>query len=764
MIRISVTFRIRFNNQIIPGHHKMQTVRLSTALSCALLLSASPVANAQQEYPGPGADPLDNVTIIGHRRDLADVPGSAHLVNHEELQAFMQADVMRVLRTVPGVYVQEEEGFGLRPNIGIRGSGLDRSARIALLEDGVLIAPAPYSAPAAYYFPTQRRIHALEVLKGPAAISVGPRTTGGAINLISTPIPDTSDGIAGNVDLRLGQHETADAHFNFGHRGSRFSWLLETVQAESDGFKSIDGPSGQDTGYDIEDYMVKLQFDSDPASPLYQSLRIKAGYTDQASDETYLGLTDADFAVDPNRRYAASAGDLFESEHEQFQATYVFDPQSNWRAEVTAYRNNFARDWFKLDSVNGAGIGDILDDPEGFASEFAWLTGADSPIDAIVKRHNNREYYAQGVQAEVTFDLGFGNTAMALTTGIRVHEDEEDRLHRDDRFRMEDSQLIQTSAGAPGSASNRLSSAEAKALFVETEIRHGAWILTPGARFEDIDMTRRDYASTDPARALGPTQVRNNSASVFIPGMGALYRLDDNWRLLAGVHKGFNPPAPGSSASEEESLNVEFGARYASDRFQFESIYFLNDYDNLVGTVTASTGGSSQIGDQFDGGEVTVQGLELSADYGWTNLGGRGLDLPLSLKYTWTTEAEFNNAFESEFEPWGDVQVGDDLPYIPEHQLRAAGGLETQTWNINLAANYVGKMRTVAGQGPHLETETVDSHVVWDLLARWRFTESLSTYVKLDNVFDETYVAARRPAGVRPGLERTAYVGLSFSL
>jgi Fe(3+) dicitrate transport protein len=140
----------------------------------------------------------------------------------------------------------------------------------------------------------------------------------------------------------------------------------------------------------------------------------------------------------------------------------------------------------------------------------------------------------------------------------------------------------------------------------------------------------------------------------------------------------------------------------------------------------------------------------------------------VSLQYTWTAEAEFNNAFESDFEPWGDVQIGDELPYIPEHQLRVAAGLENETrgmnWGINLAANYVGRMRTVAGKGPYIETETVDSHVVWDLLARWHFTESLSSYLKVDNLFDETYVAARRPAGVRPGLERTAYVGLSFSL
>ena len=168
-----------------------------------------------------------------------------------------------MLRTVPGVYLQEEDGFGLRPNIGIRGSGLDRSARIALLEDGVLIAPAPYSAPSAYYFPTQRRMNALEVLKGPASVAIGPRTTGGAINLISTPIPDDLAVMPTCVAARTAH----DAHLHAGDRGKRVSWLVETVQADSDGFKTIDGPVGGDTGYDLEDYVVKLQLDSDPRNP-----------------------------------------------------------------------------------------------------------------------------------------------------------------------------------------------------------------------------------------------------------------------------------------------------------------------------------------------------------------------------------------------------------------------------------------------------------------------------------------------------------------
>ena len=158
------------------------------------------------------------------------------------------------------------------------------------------------------------------------------------------------------------------------------------------------------TGFDIEDYLVKLQLDSDPRSGLYQSLRVKAGRTDQDSHETYLGLTEADFWRNPNRRYAASAGDLFMGQHEQLQATYVFDPEKHWRGEITAYRNEFARNWFKLQSVSGVGISSVLDEPDIYADEFSYLTGTTSPDDAIVKRHNNRGYLSEGVQAQMTWE------------------------------------------------------------------------------------------------------------------------------------------------------------------------------------------------------------------------------------------------------------------------------------------------------------------------------------------------------------------------
>ena len=728
--------------------------------SLLLLAALLPAAAIADDSAGGGevVEPIDVVTIIGRKADAADVPGSAHIVDSETLATFEQSDILRVLRSVPGVYVQEEEGYGLRPNIGIRGSGLDRSARIALLEDGVLIAPAPYAASSAYYFPTQRRMSAVEVLKGPASVPVGPRTTGGAVNLVSTPVPD---GRSLNLDIRGGENGALDAHVNVGDSGERVSWLLETVQSQSDGFKTIGGPVGGDTGFDLQDYVLKVRVDNDAESEVRHSLSAKVGYTEQHSDETYLGLTRNDFDADPYRRYAASANDRFASEHDQFQLSYTIDPGSDWRGTVTAYRNNFERNWYKLQSVGGESLGAVLDDPATFADEYDYLTGTSSPDDALQLRANNRSYYSQGVQGRVEWDLGVGAADVLLNTGFRIHEDEEDRFQHQDGYRMDDGRLVLTTAGSGGSQTNRVSGADVRAAFVNAELRAGRWILTPGVRYEHIDLERIDYSTADPSRAAGPTRVRRNSVSVMIPGIGALYRLNPEWRLLAGVHKGYNPPAPGSTADAEESVNVEAGVRFDNTRFSVEAIAFVNDYGNLVGTVTESTGGGGQVGDQFDGGEALVRGIEFSL--GASPAVGAWV-VPIDLRYTWTGKAEFQNAFDSDYGPWGEVGSGDELPYIPEHQLRAMTGIESGHFRFNVAATYVDAMRIRAGHEDIDSASGIASHVVWDALGSWQFSESMSVYVKLDNAFDRRYVAAQRPSGYRPGLPRTAYLGFTLAL
>ena len=163
-------------------------------------VATQPVSQQAAADPAPTPILFDKLTVTGGPDRALEIPGSATYLSKETLEQQTYTDIHRILRQVPGVNIQEEDGYGLRPNIGMRGTGVERSDKITLLEDGILIAPAPYAAPAAYYFPTVGRMEGIEVRKGSTAIRQGPYTTGGALNLLSTTIPSE---FGGRVDFAL---------------------------------------------------------------------------------------------------------------------------------------------------------------------------------------------------------------------------------------------------------------------------------------------------------------------------------------------------------------------------------------------------------------------------------------------------------------------------------------------------------------------------------------------------------------------------------
>jgi Fe(3+) dicitrate transport protein len=700
----------------------------------------------------------ERVSVVGESAEAGEIPGAAQVIGRAEMDRLRIAtdDVHQMLRQIPGLNIQEEDGYGLRPNIGMRGTGTDRSSKITMMEDGVLIAPAPYSAPAAYYAPTPGRMEALEVRKGSSQVKYGPITTGGVVNYVSTHIPTDYQlraSVAGGGD------HAGRASANIGDSGRNFGWLVETYQFRTDGFKQLDG--GGDTGVQLEDYLGKFRFNTTPGAGLYQEVEVKLGRTEQYGDETYLGLTDADFALTPVRRYAGSQVDRFTSSHEQYQVRHLI-AHPKWNVATTAYRNDFGRAWYKLENVSGRSLSNVLAAPNAFPAEMAVLTGGDSAANALAVRNNNRTYFGTGVQSVFGTEFALRGTTHQFEGGIRVHEDEEDRFQQDDGYQMVGGRMVMTRAGAPGSQTNQVVGASAVALFVSDTISSGRWSFTPGLRYESIDLLRTDYARTDPDRTAATGIVRTN-VDVVIPGVGANVAVDDDTAVFVGVHRGFAPPGPGLAAetNAEESVNYEFGLRSHRGGVSTSLVGFFNNYANLLGRDTLSSGGSGE-GDLYNAGRVHVGGFEASASWTAPVLPGR-LVLPMRLAYTFT-DTEFRNSFQSQYGPWGTVVAGDELPYVPRHQLNASIDLDRVAWRGRFDATYVGQMRTMAGQGAIDPAESTDAYLVLGLSGEYSLGQSAAVFASVQNLSDSVYVVSRHPSGVRPGLPRLVMAGLKFNL
>ncbi|WP_434383676.1 TonB-dependent receptor family protein [Melittangium boletus] len=691
----------------------------------------------------------------------ARTSGSVHIIKPEKLERFELDNPQAILQTVPGVYARGEDGFGLRPNIGLRGANPDRSKKVTLLEDGVLFGPAPYSAPAAYFFPLMTRMQSVRVLKGPSAIQQGPQTVGGSVDFISRDIPST-EGFG--LDLAGGQYAYGKAHGFYGASTERMGFLVEGVHLRSDGFKVLDGGPDRgfqgngNTGFRKNEWVVKSRYRLVPEGPVRQSLQLKLSYSDEVSDETYLGLTDADFRDNPLRRYGASRMDRMVFYRTQGVLSHVLE-RDDFTLTTSVYRQDIDREWRKVNRFRGASIADVLGDPTSARNSIYYgvLTGQ---IDASTRQEtlmigpNHRVFVSQGVQSVARWTTTTGPVRHNVEAGVRYHYDSIDRLHTEDGFRIIGGELVPDGEKTDVTADNK-DSTHALALHLVDALTWRRLVVTPGVRLELIRSKSQDR--------LADT-VDNGGLQVLMPGVGVYGALTSELGLFGGAYRGFSPPAPGQpeAVRPEQSINYEAGARWTRRGERFEVVGFFNDYSNLTDVCTFSNGClNDNLDRQFDAGQAHIYGLEAYADK--TVRTSWGVTFPLSLAYTYT-RTRLLESFRSADPQFGLVQAGDELPYVPRHLLYATVGVEGARWGAYASASFVDVMRERAGQGEIPEGLKTDALLTFDVNANYQLTRWAQLYLGVRNVTNELGIVGRRPFGARPNAPRTGLLGLKISL
>ncbi|MGI0153619.1 TonB-dependent receptor family protein [Pseudidiomarina sp. WS423] len=704
---------------------------LAGAIAVAL---TSPTVQADETAEN---DIREVIQIIGDKRAARTVAGSSAVIDPEQMAIEVNTDINQLLKTVPGVYIREEDGQGLRPNIGIRAAAGGRSSKVTLLEDGVMIAPAPYSNPAAYYFPEAYRMHTIEVLKGAPLLRYGPQTTGGVINLVTTPIPQQSEGA---VTLRMGENNSRDIHAYYGGTEGAWGWLIDTVQRDSDGFKDIDR-SNRDAGHDIEDYLVKLRW-----SGVNQSLTAKAQYSEQVSNETYTGLTDTDFARNPNRRYGLTAIDQMDNQHTGLSLTYEADLTDTLGLALVGYRNEFKRDW-----LNGSPNSLISAANAGDADAQAVLDGT-RDYQGLKYTHNNRAYESYGIEARLKADLG----AHQLEVGLRDHTDRMDRFQPAEIYDQVNGSLVYQQTVQPTGSDNRLEGADAMAFWLADVWQATADLkIQATLRYEDADSFRKQYATVE--RTDSPSE-RSSNAQEWLPGVSLTYDVDDSVQLLAGVHRGFAPLGGGATETDEPetSTNYELGARYQAQDLFAEAIFFRSDFSNQAEACSvASPCSNGATSGSYVTGEALVQGIELQLGNEWQY---DTFSVPVHLSYTYTSaEISADN-------PLTGVQDGDTLADIPEQIFSAQIGLlMANGWDNHAVVKYMSETCVNVGcQRNDSAFAETDSLLTVDWISRYPLNQQTTVFFKIENIFDEQVIISRLPYGARPNKPQTVSVGFDY--
>lgn len=720
---------------------------------------------------------LDTVKIIGDPTKARDMPASAHYIDTSDIRDQTYSDINRILRKAPGVNIREEDGFGLFPNISFRGVDTTRSAKITVMEDGVLTAPAPYSSPAAYFSPAGGRMSGIEVMKGGSQINYGPHITGGVLNYLSTPIPE--DGKA-YLKTIYGSYDEVRSHGFVGNSHDtefgRFGYLVEGFFRRSGGFKTIDSTAGYEgsdnTGFYQVEPMVRLSWE--PKSEIYQRLEVKFGYSRMNADETYLGLSEADFRNDPYRRYAASRFDNIDSEHFRGFARYFISPTDDLDIVTTAYYSEFARNWSKLHDIRRSqlpgGLGQNMNLSRALTGGQGLECLRGDFACGLRVRDNNREYYLGGVESVANYRFDLGATHHALSGGFRYHEDGEKRFQHQITYQQDArGAIIGDNFGAPdtlpGGQNNRTGETRAVAFFLKDRIEFGNWGFTPGIRYEHLV---HDYRNK-----LNPALDGKSSLDLYAGGASLDYRFSDELMVFASVHRGFSPPSPQNAVVngllEETSNAYELGWRYQQGAFSAEVTGFYTQFENLL--VVDSIGGVGT-GESQNFGKVDTRGVEVALNFDAGDAFGWGFRNPYFVSFTYTDTEQLNDASSANAESiFSFGRKGNRIPYIPEYTVSFGSGIHFEKWGLDVSGNYVSEVYTSANNTseqlnafnqPDSRFGKTDDFVVVDVAAYYQVAKGIKLLGGVQNANNEKYNVSRQPHGPRPGMPIFAYGGFEL--
>lgn len=698
---------------------------------------------------------MPQVIIIGKRDGIINkVPGSASILNNKEIKLFAPISLNEVLRKVTGVNVVDEEGAGLRINIGIRGLDPDRSRNILMLEDGVPIALGPYGEPEMYFTPSIDKMAGIEVLKGSGQILFGPQTIGGIVNFFTADPPSRQTT---HIKLMGAGNGYFSGFGTYGNTIGKTGFIISYLHKRADEL----GP----TNFRLNDLSAKVKITLDSRS----SLGIKLGYYEEESNSTYLGLTQTMYDKGDQDFARMSASDKLPIKRYSASATHQLQINPDISLKTTAFGYTTSRNWQRQDfsfsstATNQTGV--IWGDP-GVSNGAVYMLNSTG--------NRNRQFEVAGLEPRLSIKHRLFSFENELETGARFLYEK-----ADEQF------VIGNDADSPNGTmrDKEVRTGRAFSAYIQNKFNISPKLsVSGGLRLENFDYERQilrgRFTINNVKNVIRDTSIiASDNTFALIPGGGLTFAANDHVNFFAGVHKGFAPPRIKDAITSngvpynldaELSTNYELGTRINFVNFvSAELTGFIMDFENQIIPVSNSSGNLNATG-VVNGGQTLHKGIEAAFKIDLGKISGSKHSFTIESNATLQNSIYNNNRFIAVNGRAINVK-NNQLPYSAKLMVWNAVGMDLQNgFGFRVSGNYIGAQFT-----DELNTELasangragkIDSRFVIDGNAFFTIPNTKVTFnVAVKNLTDQRYITTRRPEGIRVSLPRMFTAGFEVN-
>lgn len=688
--------------------------------------------------------------LSGTPESLTEIPGSIERINAQTLESSRVFNFSEVLRKLSGINVRDEEGFGLRPNIGIRGTNPTRSTKVLLLEDGLHLSYAPYGDNASYYHPPVERYESIEVLKGSGQIAYGPQTIAGVINYI-TPNPPEKPTF--NLKLEAGNQSFFNGGAGFGGTIGKFAGIVNFNHKRGDGAR-------ENTKFKLYDLFTKETFALNSKNVLTAKFTVFR----EDSNLTYTGATEAEFAASP--RGNIFQNDFFNTRRFGFvlQHVGVLTPKINLTTNF--YSNYFSRDWWRQSSNSSQRPNRLNVDPDCLSlSQLNTTCGNEGRL---------RDYLMVGIEPRVNASFSFGEVRNEFNMGFRVHREDQDRIQKNGDLPTSRDGVI---------AENNERQALAYSSFIQNRFIWRDFAFTSGVRLEKIEFERSNALANGGTGVAGSTTVTE-----VIPGFGLAYSGVPRTTIFAGAHRGFSPPRVEDVVSNtgsvteldsELSWNYEIGVRMRPIRgVEIASTFFRNDYENQIVAASIASGTAFT-----NGGKTLLQGFEFSSQIDSGTILSSSHNFYFRTAFTYLPTAEFRGTRLSSVTSASTLNVycppsrrvsstgcsitDNRLPYAPETLLTSSigyshsKGFDAFVENVIIGRQFGDDLNAV-NPTANAQIGAIAAQIYWNATANYKVERLRTTFfVTAKNISDRTFIVDRS-RGILPSQGRLVQTGIQI--